>query len=141
MCLHTYIFIKTFIITYTSIHTYSANICIQTKANINIQDAVRICSSPLRSMIQSLKQKRILHAGERFLIFGRDKHTKLRTYSHSHIHTYSNTYIVTYICTYYICSYIQIIYIHEYVYDGWRLSVPSTTHKSPFPERDAQWQQ
>ena len=126
--MHTYI--KTFVITYTSIHTYSVN-RIQIYAYIQKPIASVVpCWGACFNLIKKLRTPDVV---ERFLIFGQDKHTKLQTYSHTQTHTYSNTYIVTYICTYYICSYIQIIYIHEYVYDGWRLPVPSTKHKSLFP--------
>ena len=105
------------------------NICIHTEAN-------SICSSLLRSVFQSQKKQRTLHAGERFLIFGgQDKHTKLQTYSHTqtHIHTaihtqlhtyvHYTTYIVTYIDTYMhtMQTYIHTLkkyintYIHTYI--------------------------
>ena len=133
--MHTYL--QTFVITYTSIHTYSANrnpnMCIHTKSNANKHDSVRICSSLLRSMFQSQKQKRTLHAGKRF-IFGRDKHTKLRTYSYIHtyiqqyIHIYINMYILHTMHTYngYLKTYIH--YIHAYIYDTYIHTYIHTMH-------------
>ena len=85
-------YILTNIRNHLHINTYiqckqNPNICIYTKSNANKYDAVRICGSLLRSMFHPQKQKHTLHAGKRF-IFGRDKHTKPRTYSY--IHAYSH---------------------------------------------------
>ena len=77
-----------FIITYTSIHTYSAN---RTK------------------YMHKIKQR----PGERFLIFGRDKHTIRRIFSHTQIYkqrykySYMHMYIILHTCIQCILTYIS----------------------------------
>jgi hypothetical protein len=102
--MHTYI--KTFVITYTSIQTYGAN---RTRIYAYIQKPITSVV-PCWGACFNLKKSSVLYTLEKDSLFLDTKHVATQNGKHvaTHKHINSDTDTVTYICTLY--------YIHTYVH-------------------------